>query len=143
MVPRLHLVARILLGAIFVLSGISKVISPVQATDLLRALSGLDQLWARACVLGLSACEVILGVTLVVCSRSLQIAATVASLTLLFFVFFGLFTIENPVSCGCFGDVLDTKTDELFILRNLLFLVIALFVLRYSKEHVGQPIEGN
>ncbi len=141
LIGRLHLAARLVLGAVFVLSGVLKLIWPHQAADLLSELSFLDPRICKILVIALSLLEMMIGVMLFVGKQYVQISALASSILLLFFTFMGVATIQNPRSCGCFGEVLDMKTDEYFVLRNIVLLLISMFVLRYSKTPNTTQVE--
>ena len=138
MVARLHLVSRFVLGAVFVLSGILKLFSPHQAAELLSEISSLDPEMCKYLVVALSLFEIMLGTMLLVGKRYLQLTALISAVMLLFFTFLGVATIQDPRSCGCFGDLVEFKTDEYLVLRNVVLFLVSLWVLRYSRG----PIQG-
>lgn len=138
--------ARIVLGFLFVFSGIVKAVDPVGFSLILTEyfhafhVSFLDPL-ALTGSIGLSAVEFLLGIMLLLDFRKQWTAWGV----LLFMVFFTLLTLYlalfNPVSdCGCFGEAV-TLTNWQTFFKNLLFLpfAILLFVQRKRTPPVAPP----
>lgn len=140
MISRLHLAARILLGTVFLLSGILKLISSSQATELLSQVSSLDPAICRVLIVALCFLEIVMAVILFVGRKYLQPVAIVSSLTLLLFTFVGIVAVQASRPCGCFGDLVDFKTDAYFIVRNIILLLISMFVLRYSRPPDSQAL---
>jgi uncharacterized membrane protein YphA (DoxX/SURF4 family) len=131
------MVCRALLGMVFISSGALKIISPQNATELLSQVSLLGASSSRIVVLLGSILELLLGGTLLVAGKYLRHAAVISSSALLIFIFVGIQTLDNPRPCGCFGDMLDSMTDEYFILRNIVLLLISMFILRYSTGPIA------
>jgi uncharacterized membrane protein YphA (DoxX/SURF4 family) len=134
MIRRLHMISRVILGLVFVLSGALKIVSPQQAADLLNQISSVKGEAGKGIVIFGSVVELIVGAILLVNRKYSGAAAFGTSILLLVFTFVGLWALENPVPCGCFGDVVDFRTDEYFIARNLGFLLLSIFVFRYSNN---------
>ena len=141
LIHRTHLVCRVLLGLVFVSSGVLKIISPQHATELLSQVSSLDESYSRTIILLGSILELLLGGILLVAGKYFKLAAVISSSVLLIFTFVGIWTLEDPKPCGCFGDFLDSKTDAYFILRNLILFFLSMIILRYSNEHIAEQQE--
>lgn len=133
MIDKMCLASRILLGTVFLLSGVFKLISPNHAAELLKELSTLDLGICVALVVGLCFFEMALAVALFVGKKYLQATAFISSAMLLLFTFVGVMMVQSPKSCGCFGDVLDLKTDGYFVARNFVLLFVSMFVLKFSS----------
>ena len=143
LVDSIFLLFRLLLGFVFVASGILKLISPQQASELLSDLTTLNGWISRVVILVGSVIELLLGLLLMVGGKYLRIASLASSVALLAFTFVGLWALQNPRPCGCFGDMFEFKTDEYFVARNLFFLLLSMLILRYSIKHsrtqTGKP----
>lgn len=131
--------ARIVLGFLFLFSGIVKAVDPVGfaliLTEYFHAfrLSFLDPL-AIPGAIGLSSVEFLLGIMLLLDFRKQWTAWGV----LLFMGFFTLLTLYlalfNPVSdCGCFGEAVKLTNWQTFF-KNLLFLPFALLLFFQRKR---------
>jgi uncharacterized membrane protein YphA (DoxX/SURF4 family) len=132
-VERTGAVVRIFLGCVFAISGVSKLVSPGSAALLIANLLGTKPAISNLFTVALSLVEVIIAYMLVFRKRVL-VAAVFSVLFMLGSVFVGFLFVENPVSCGCFGALIDFKTDETFLIRNMLFLFASLFVLGTFPE---------
>lgn len=128
---KIKIIARIVLGGVFVISGISKAVSPESTSILLDRLVPIEIVSNWALTLTFSFIEIILG-CLFLGGRSLLAASFFSSLFFLSATSVGVMFLEDPIQCGCFGDLIDLKTDEFFLLRNLGFLFTSLFLLRSS-----------
>ena len=138
--------SRFLLGIVFIVSGLTKIIDPVGfgfvISEYFNAL-WLPFLTPLSVLTGVlaSAFEFVLGVALV-----LRIQMRLSSLfVMLFMVFFTFFTlwiaIYNPVQhCGCFGDAIILSNTETF-LKNLVFTPFA--VLLFLQRKKFPPISLN
>ncbi len=130
--------SRIILGAVFTLSGISKAIDPVGSEikfmDYFNAF-GISSLSSIALTLAiiLSALEFLVGISLL-----FNIKPKLSSIgALLFMIIFTPLTlyiaIADPVAdCGCFGDIFIISNWQTFW-KNLILITLAIF-LYYSVK---------
>lgn len=125
--------ARILLGIVFVSSGALKLISPNEAAELLADISLLSLHISRILIGLVSVLEFVLGAMFFLRWQQ-HLAALISTIILLCFTMIGMGELQDPKACGCFGDVLDSRTDELFMARNMALLFVSMFLLRYQKE---------
>ncbi len=136
----LAIIARILLGALFIFSGFVKCVDPLGSTykfiDYFTAfgLSFLSPIALALAVLQNTA-ELLIGVALVLGLRMKEAAWAV----LLFMGFFTILTfilaLTNPVTdCGCFGDALILTNWQTFY-KNIVLLLLAIFVFYYRKKY--------
>mgnify|MGYP003299938501 CR=1 FL=1 len=138
-------VCRILLGMVFVFSGIVKAIDPVgtqiKFTDYLLAF-GWDGLLMDSTLLIfavlLAGIEFLLGVYMLMGVFS-KGTTLLLFLMMLFLTPFTLYTaIKNPVEdCGCFGDALILTNWQTFE-KNLLLLVMSIYLLFH--RHFINPL---
>ena len=126
---RASLAVRILLGFVFLLSGISKLHSPGSASAFVAGILPITAQTARMIVIGLSLIEVATG-CLFLLNRWVTALALLSSLFFLSAFTTGLLFLGDEKPCGCFGDLFLSQTDEWFVLRSLAFLFISLIVLR-------------
>ncbi|MGE4587383.1 MAG: DoxX family protein, partial [Mangrovibacterium sp.] len=139
--------ARILLGLVFLFSGLVKGIDPLGSaykfTDYFLAW-GMESLEPLALPLAvmLIIAEFLTGTALI--TGILLPAFTRLALTLLVF-FTGLtlyIALENPVSdCGCFGDALKLSNWQTF-LKNLVLLIPAFVLFRLNRRFRRIPVSG-
>lgn len=143
------IVARVVLGAVFVLSGAVKAVDPMgtvyKIEDYLKAFGGFfDDLMPLAPVAAvcLIALEFVLGVCLLGNVRT----AWTAWVTLAFYAVMTPLTlyiaIANPVSdCGCFGDALKLTNWQTFG-KNIVLIALAvlLVVLRKRQPSRWKPV---
>ena len=138
----LNLIARLILGVLFLISGIAKIISPAPTSTILGNFLSIDGFANWMVTFALATAEVILGAILVIGKFTL-LASLFSSLFFLIAISVGVWYLDEPVNCGCFGNLLNSKTDEFFLIRNLLFLSISLFVVQnasFSFEKVREEI---
>ena len=141
--PKLHLIARFVLGTVFMLSGALKLISSHQAIAFLSETIRLGSGTSTVLIHAFCFVEMIIGAMLVLGKRYLQLTSLVSSFVPLCFTSLAAISSQNPKSCGCFGDALDFETNEYFFLRNFFLLLISMFILRYSKERTPRGAIAN
>lgn len=135
-------VCRIVLGAVFLFSGLAKGIDPwgsaLKVEEYLDAF-GLGGLSAAAAPLAVAQCvaESAVGLMLL-CAAGLRLASLFA---LLFMAFFTLLTfviaVWNPLDdCGCFGNALKLSNWMTFA-KNVVLLPVAAVVWRDAKRRRG------
>jgi len=141
--------SRLLLGVVFIVSGLTKAIDPVGygfvITEYLNAL-GLSFFNPIALSFGAlqTAFEFVLGVALLI-GLQLRLTSILTMLIMVFFTFFTLWTaISNPVQhCGCFGDAIRLTNWETFC-KNLIFTPFSLLLFFKRKRfapislHIGE-----
>lgn len=132
-------VARILIGCLFIFSGYSKAVDPLGSTykiqDYLTAM-GLDFLGPLALVagIGLAALEFLLGVCLLLGANlkstsimSLLLMCVMTPLTL-------WIALTDPVSdCGCFGDALVISNWATFW-KNIVIVALIVLLIKWQKH---------
>lgn len=136
----LRIVARILIGLLFIFSGYVKVIDPMGSAikfgEYFEAFN-MHAFVPGALVFGilLAVAELVIGICLLFGIKIKLISwATIA-----FMVFFTLLTfvlaVFNPVSdCGCFGDAVKLTNWETFY-KNLIILPFAIFIFIQRNEY--------
>ena len=137
----LLVVARVLLGIVFVFSGFVKSIDPLGSTykfeDYFHAFGGifnaLDWL-AFPAAIALSTFELMLGLNLIF-KINLKLTSIFVFVFMLVMTPLTLFiALKNPVSdCGCFGDALVMSNWATFY-KNVIFLSLSIFLLIFKNK---------
>lgn len=137
----LFVIARLLLGCVFIFSGFVKLIDPLgfsyKIEDYLRAFGGVFEsiaLIAFPAAIAVSTLELLIGLNWVF---KVQVKRT----TLLTLLFMSVMTpltlyiaIKNPVSdCGCFGDALVISNWATFYKNIVLVLLVVLMLVFKNK----------
>lgn len=131
---------RIVLGAVFCVSGSLKLLAPTAASNLISQIGFLDKHIAPYFVLLLSLIEVVAGISLIADKMTKHIALLATQFLLLSTVI-GVMYLSDPIPCGCFGDLIDSQTDSAFLLRNIILLLISLVILKTSSKFNANPME--
>lgn len=120
--------ASIILGLFFVASGVGKLLDVAAFRQTFQAYGLPDSIAAVAAVV--PPLEVLLGLLLCFQRRSRQLALLSLALLVVFTLAFGYaYLFRNVEDCGCFGAISALQSPpEISILRNLLFISLALLV---------------
>lgn len=126
----LLLLTKLVLGMIFLVSGIQKLRAPNQAALAMSSV-GMPTHLSQAGAYLIAVWEVLLS-TLLLLSTSpqvLQIAGVLSVVTLGVFCAFLIYVIRKGVNigCGCFGDT-QNKTTFFDVIRNLVLMTLGLYV---------------
>jgi uncharacterized membrane protein YphA (DoxX/SURF4 family) len=130
-------VVRGLLAITFFVSGTAKAVSPEAAANLISSSVGLPHVLAHAFVYVVSVFELVLGLLLVV-NRLTTLASFCSTFFFLSAIIIGLHFLDQPIDCGCFGNLVSTRTDASFLVRNIMFLICSMFLLRRSTPGPGR-----
>ncbi len=124
---------RVTLGAVFLSSGISKIISAESLVGMIKSLSIDLSSVAGEIAIVLCAVEIIVGIFLIAGLLVKQSSLVVMFLLVLFIaVFLPQLMVQNEVDCNCFGPFLSSRVDTIFLIRDLLLLGTAFIV--HDKE---------
>jgi uncharacterized membrane protein YphA (DoxX/SURF4 family) len=138
---RIVFVIRLLLGLTFLVSGVLKIHTPEDAVGLFKVLGLHSNELALVVTMGLSTLEIAAGF-LLISNRAVIIVTFLVIVFLATAILVIVVFVEEPVPCGCFGKVLSSMTDELFLLRNLVMSIAALLVLGNECFLVDRVHEG-
>lgn len=127
------LLARAFLGSVLLVSGIAKIFFPDDAANLLGELLSEPVLDPFVVAYTLSIVECVAGL-LLIAGKLTQVVSLGVGVFLLVAIGYGVLTISSPQPCGCFGALLESRTDELFMARNMILLFVALYVLKESTK---------
>ncbi|MBR5374089.1 MAG: DoxX family protein [Paludibacteraceae bacterium] len=135
---KIIVIARILLGLVFVFSGYVKAVDPLGSTYKIQdymAAMGLDFFAPIALAIGicLAAFEFLIGICLVL-GTNLKSTSILAIIMMCFMTPLTLWiAIADPVSdCGCFGDALVISNWQTFG-KNIVLLVLAILVYKWKE----------
>ena len=142
-------ICRLIVGAVYVASGLSKVLDPAGMEHKLMAyLRHWDVLtwtdgtaWLTAMVIALAAVEFMLGIWLLLGIRRKLTTRTITIVTLAFTLLTIYIYVNEPVpDCGCFGDAVKLTNGQT-LLKNLVLLIFCvppllwpLKITRYIRE---------
>ncbi len=141
----IRIIARILLGLVFIFSGFVKGIDPMgSAIKFSEYFETFHLTWLTSFSLTLSivqsTAEFLIGVALLIGLR-MKVTAWAALLFMSFFLLLTLYiAIENPVTdCGCFGDALVITNWQTFY-KNIVLIAMAIFIFYYRNQYA--PYSG-
>ena len=119
---------RVVLGLILFVGGVAKIFSPTASTNLLSMVLGLskDSAFMATCFL---ICFEIASGALLMLDRLVPLLTFGATLMFSSSIILGIQLMSAPVDCGCFGDLLSSKTDVSFVVRNTVLLLLSMAVL--------------
>lgn len=138
-------IPRILLGLLFLFSGIAKSLNPfgfsIKAMEYVAAM-GIDapSFFQPVLGIGIPALEILLGLMLL-CKILPRISAISTLAVMAGFTALTLWDlVSNPVGdCGCFGDIIKLTPEESF-LKNIALLALALWNLKTYDHAVEQSL---
>lgn len=138
-IKALLLLSRLVLGLVFMASGVLKLISPDTATEFVRIGLSIEVEGGKIIVVLTSLFEISLGATFLLLGGRVRLAALLSGSIMLIFTSIGVAEIGSGQSCGCFGGLFESKTDEFFLARNLALLMISMYLVRHHPESPHTP----
>jgi uncharacterized membrane protein YphA (DoxX/SURF4 family) len=124
---------RLIIGVVFIGSGVLKLINPTEAIALLDKIIPDAIAFNYLISVILSIAELTAG-CLLLFNRYILTTSFLISVFLLFSTFVGVLFINNPVPCGCFSGIIESRTDEIFLARNIVLLFLSVTVLKLSLD---------
>jgi uncharacterized membrane protein YphA (DoxX/SURF4 family) len=125
--------ARLLVGALFLVSGVLKLISPQAAAAFLAKILQTDAGVSIVAIRLIALCEIALGY-FVVTGKKEEYTSIITLLTFLVFSFAGIICGSPEQTCGCFGDLVESHVDEMLLLRNSLFMLFSMYLVWHSDR---------
>lgn len=133
--------ARLLLGATFMMSGLTKMVDPIGSMTKIQAYLqawGVADMFAPGVVLiggcALSMAEFVVGFLLLTGSLRRSAAWLGAAIMAFMLPLSAYIALANPVDdCGCFGDFLVISNTATF-LKNIVLTALAFFLCRYNRR---------
>lgn len=134
-------ISRLLLGAVFIISGVSKMVDPIGFAIKISAYLAawdLTGFFAPGLILMggciLSTFEFVTGILLATGSLRRSSALGALLLMCVMLPLTAYIALANPVDdCGCFGDFLIISNVATF-LKNVVLFALALFLVRYNRR---------
>ena len=127
----------ILVGALFIISGIGKVIDTAGFSNLILQY-GLGYLMILSPIIVLF--EILLGLFLILLINPKRYSMISFILLIIFTIAFGYAHYKNGVNdCGCFGSIQPSKVPFFFsFIRNIILIAMTLILwVKYPKEKMG------
>ena len=139
-ISRISVIFRLVLGGIFVVSGLAKIADPVRTLLTFREFQILPGSMEVFLAIYIPWLEFILGLSTVLGILHRTSALLIAGLNTIFILAIGSLLVRGiEVDCGCFGLVADLLhlpdlADWKAIVRNLIFIGMALFIFRSQSS---------
>lgn len=128
----LVLIARLLIGGLFIYASFHKVIDPAEFAQSVRNYLILPPEWTNVVAVTLPWIELLVGLFLVIGFQTRPSALVVAGLMCVFIAALSYaYHVGLDINCGCFSssDSFEGRISILTILRDSTLLPIALFIL--------------
>jgi uncharacterized membrane protein YphA (DoxX/SURF4 family) len=130
---------RFFLSAVFIISGLGKIINPQPAVLFLYGFihSPISYLTLETIIIIISVAEILLGLLLIFRIKLLVVLPILGAMILVFTILLGWMYYQNTsvASCGCFGTFDPGMSVGLSIFRNLVIMI--LLVTTYLIESPG------
>jgi hypothetical protein len=128
--------------ALLLFSGISKIIDPQPMMETIKAVINVSEELQVVTAALLPVLELTLGVMLLL---RIRVEETLIAVKILFLFFF-LFSVYGTViglenNCGCFGKIAESRFGIGMLIRNILFLLLSVFLLikfEYKNPGAGE-----
>lgn len=132
--------ARIILAAVFTAAGLLKILDPLSFAAAIARLRLLPEWGLGGTAIVLPWVELVTAGALFVPTYRSAATRLLLGLLVLFTVLLGLglFT-ANPDSCGCFGGMGFMNRADFALVRNLILLGLAVFLLRRESTCRAEP----
>lgn len=120
-----------LIAGVLLFSGISKILDPMPLIETLKLVLNLPEEYLIAISSVLPIIEITLGIALILKIKP----KLVLLLTSVLFAAFFLFSFYGTVvglknDCGCFGSIVKSEIGWWMVGRNLLFIIINIFIMK-------------
>lgn len=133
----LQILARLVLGGIFIYASLDKISQPLQFARVLESYKILPLALISLPALILPWVELFAGICLVsgLCARSA--AMLLSALLLVFILALGLDALRGiKISCGCFSTAIgDSENIYVLIARDLLIMIPGLLIIFFNPEN--------
>ncbi len=125
------------LAAVLITSGIFKILNPLPAIESVKAIGVFSEDIAVAAISFFPFVELFIAYSLIFYNNQKIVGLSVLLLFGAFFVFsiYG-YIIGLDVDCGCFGSLIESRFGIGMIIRNLIFLLLAVVYLVLSNRRI-------
>ena len=126
---------RLMMGVIFIASGMSKIISPGDFGKIIYSYNMVSKEWVVMLTFIIPYTELILGLMLIL-NLHARVAGTLLSFMLVVFTAVSAYqyAVGNVNDCGCFGKLFKRQNDWKLILENTAMLIILGGMLFLAKK---------
>ncbi|MCI0707449.1 MAG: DoxX family membrane protein [Ignavibacteriae bacterium] len=133
-------IIRYALALVFLVSGASKLFSPQDAASFFAEIFGVGSLISHGAVIALSLTECLLAGVLF-SGRALPAVALISAFFFLIAFVLGGLNAGSDTSCGCFGELLESRVDEWFFVRNFLLFGLSMLMLKRVERNSNEEIQ--
>ena len=147
MIKVLEFISRVLVGSLFIVSGLIKANDPLGFSYKLEEYFAADVLnlpffepWALQLAIIICVIEIVLGVAVLLGSK-IKLVSWSLLLMIIFFTFLTFYSayFNKVTDCGCFGDALKFTPWQSFTKDVILFFFIAIIFIR--QKHITPNIQ--
>jgi uncharacterized membrane protein YphA (DoxX/SURF4 family) len=135
----LPVILRFLLAIVFLTSAIGKVLSPDNFEAFVASSTWLSLFSARALMYVIVTAESVVAILLLY-HKSGRVGSIASFVMLLLFT--GVLVLSSHTSngahCGCFGELLGETSNDMSILRNIVFLLVSVGAINYTPMNNHQ-----
>ena len=122
-----------IIALILLISGLSKIYNPGEIESSIRNLTGLSGDILLIPTLLLPSFELILALLLLTGTRIKETTKIVSALFLLFLLFSFYAIVKNiETDCGCFGGLVESKTNIFMLIRNAFLFIATIYLVKYA-----------
>lgn len=130
------LIAQVLLGIVFLLSGLEKIADPAAFSDSVANYRVLPDFAVNITALTLPFVELTTGLLLLIGIRMRENAAVIGALLIVFEVLILSAIFRNlDIECGCFGTLDAQKVGLRKILENIGLILLSVQIIFFSKKN--------
>jgi len=134
---RIQLIARLILGSIFIYASIDKIAYSAEFAKIIKSYNILPDFFVLPTSYILPWIELIFGILLVIGLFIKESAIILTSLLFIFLIAFGIQATKGSIEdCGCFGKMpfLSSSNTFILILRDLVFLSLGLMIVFVENQ---------
>ena len=133
--PYFYLVLRLFLGAVFLLSGGSKIVDTHAFAATIRDFGFFSEEIITLASVGVPAVEMVAGTLLMLGLWMRTSCILVISLLSLFIlIIIPNVAVGNVTPCGCFGSLIERSTDASLLIQDAILLTMALLLFRFDRQ---------
>ncbi len=138
-----YLLVRVLLGAVFLVSGILKAGDLEAFTGIVNAFAILPEAWAPFAALVICACEIIFGVALIMDVKG-GLGGITAMLVVFILVLGYAIHLGYDIDCGCFGpqdpEAKAFSSLRTSLIRDVFMVAVAVYLYAWRVKHRHVPV---
>lgn len=124
---KIKLVVRIILGAVFIIAGISKLVDPKLFIRSLQSIIPFSDMYIILFTYVFILFEIILGLIIIFYINRKILLITISTISVLCIYLMYKIYINDNSFCGCFGNVL-VLSNKIEFVNNLILLMISIYL---------------